>query len=166
MRFAIVIHKEPGSGFGVTVPDLPGCFSAGDTLEEAIESASEGIACHIEGLLMDGETIPERAPLEEHQANEDHRDGVWAIVATDVSKLSGKAKRVNITMPARVLAIVDQAAVREGESRSGFLARAALDHVQRRAAADLTGLLTDKAAVPARYVADPGRRRRRSRSAD
>ena len=63
---------------------------------------------------MDGETIPERAPLEEHQANEDHRDGVWAIVATDVSKLSGKAKRVNITMPARVLAIVDQAAVREG----------------------------------------------------
>ena len=59
--------------------------------------------------------------MEAHQADEDHRDGVWAIVDTDVSKLSGKAKRVNITMPARVLAIVDQAGVREGESGRGFL---------------------------------------------
>ena len=41
MRFPIVIHKDAGSAYGVTVPALPGCFSAGDTLEEAIESARE-----------------------------------------------------------------------------------------------------------------------------
>lgn len=65
MRFPIVIHKDACTGYGVTVPDLPGCFSAGDTLDEAIESAREAIACHIEGLLMDGEPIPARASLEE-----------------------------------------------------------------------------------------------------
>ena len=59
MRFSVVIHKDEKSGYGVTVPDLPGCFSAGDTLEEAIESVHEAIACHLEGLLMDGEPIPE-----------------------------------------------------------------------------------------------------------
>ncbi|MCY3761153.1 MAG: type II toxin-antitoxin system HicB family antitoxin [Gemmatimonadetes bacterium] len=131
MRFPAVIHKDEESGYGVTVPDLPGCFSAGDTLEEAIESAHEAVACHIEGLLMDGEQIPEQAPLEVHEANED-RDGIWALVAVDISKLSSKAKRTNITVPALVLAIVDEAAAREGETRSGLLARAALSYVQRR----------------------------------
>ena len=132
MRFPIVIHKDACIGYGVTVPDLPGCFSAGDSLDEAIESAREAIACHIEGLLMDAEPIPARTSLETHQGNEDYRDGVWAIVAVDVSKLSSKARRINITLPARVLAIVDQAAVREGQSRSGFLAQAALSHIQRQ----------------------------------
>ena len=81
MRFAAVIHKDTGTGYGVTVPDLPGCFSAGDTLEEAIESAQEAIACHIEGLLRDGEPVPERASLETHEANEDYQDD--ALVALD-----------------------------------------------------------------------------------
>ena len=132
MRFPVVIHKDEESGYGVAVPDLPGCFSAGDTLEEAIESAHEAVACHLEGLLMDGEPIPEQAPLEAHQASEDHQDGIWALVTIDISKLSSRAKRVNITVPARVLAIVDEAAAREGETRSGLLARAALSYVERR----------------------------------
>ncbi len=131
MRFPIVIHKDRNSGYGVTVPDLPGCFSAGDTLDEAIDSAHEAIACHLEGLLMDGETIPEQVPLEAHRAHKEHRGGTWALVSIDISKLSSKAKRVNITIPARVLAIVDEAAAREGETRSGFLARAALSYVER-----------------------------------
>ena len=158
MHYAIVIHRDRGSACGVTVPDLPGCFSAGDTLEEAIESAREAIACHIEGLLLDGEPIPERASLEIHQANEDYRDGVWVLVPVDVAKLSSKTKRVNITLPERVLAIVDQAAVREGESRSGWLARAALSYIQREAEGHLPGLLTDRPESSRRYRAVPRRR--------
>ena len=47
-----------------------------------------------------------------------------------MSKLSGKRVRVNITLPERVLAIVDEAAKREGETRSGLLVRAALGYVE------------------------------------
>ena len=162
MRFPIVIHKDADSGYGVTVPDLPGCFSAGDTLDEAIESAREAIACHIEGLLMDGEPIPARASLEIHQVNDDFREGVWAIVAVDISKLSSKTTRINITLPERVLAIVDQAAVREGRSRSGLLAQAALSYIQSRSANDLPTLLTDRHESGPSYQAGsprPGRRR-------
>ena len=160
MRFPIVIHKDAGSGYGVTVPDLPGCFSAGDTLDEAIESAREAIACHVEGLLMDGEPVPARASLEAHQANEDYRDGLWAIVAVDISKLSSKTKRINITLPTRVLAIVDQAAVREGQSRSGLLVRAALSYVQRQAEGTLPGLLTDRPEPSRSYGAGSSRQAR------
>ena len=144
MRFPIVIHKDADSRYGVTVPDLPGCFSAGKTLDEAIESAHEAIACHTEGLLMDGEPIPATTSLESHQANGDYRDGVWAIVAVDVSKLSSKTTRINITLPERVLAIVDEAAAREGQSRSGLLARAAVSYIQRQTESDPTGLPTDR----------------------
>ena len=76
MRYPVVIHKDVESVYGVTVPDLPGCFSAGDTLEEAVESAQEAIACHLEGLLMDGEPIPAKESLETHQASDDYKGGI------------------------------------------------------------------------------------------
>jgi predicted RNase H-like HicB family nuclease len=39
MKFALALHTDDGVKYGVNVPDLPGCFSAGDTLDEAIEMA-------------------------------------------------------------------------------------------------------------------------------
>ena len=57
MKYPVLIHKESSSDFGVTVPDLPGCYSAGTTMEEALESAQEAILTHVEGLLMDQEPI-------------------------------------------------------------------------------------------------------------
>jgi len=135
MRFPIVIHKERKSDYGVIVPDLPGCFSAGTTLDEAIENAHEAIECHLEGLLLDGESIPKRQSLELLQKNSDYAGGTWVVVDVDISKLSGKVTRVNITLSERVLAVIDEAARREGESRSGLLARAALEYVEKHKAA-------------------------------
>jgi len=51
MRYPVVIHKDQDSDYGVTVPDLPGCFSAGSTVDEAIDNAVEAIECHVEGLF-------------------------------------------------------------------------------------------------------------------
>ena len=89
MRYPIVIHKDPDSDYGVTVPDLPGCFSGGDTMEEAIEMAHEAITGHIETLLMDGQPIPDMLPMETHLADEFYTDGIWALVDVDLSELSG-----------------------------------------------------------------------------
>ena len=89
MRYPIVIHKDPDSDYGVTVPDLPGCFSGGDTMEEAIEMAHEAITGHIETLLMDGQPIPDMLPMETHLPDEFYTDGIWALVDVDLSELSG-----------------------------------------------------------------------------
>ena len=75
MRYPIVIHKEKNSNYGVIVPDLPGCFSTGATLDEAIENAREAIECHLEGLLLDGEPIPEPGTVEAHQDNPKYAGG-------------------------------------------------------------------------------------------
>jgi len=133
MKYAIALHKDTGTDYGVTFPDLPGCFSAGETIEEAINNAREAAECHLEGLLLDGEPIPAPVQIEQHQANPDYREAVWAVVDVDVIRLSIKSKRVNITMPERLLQDVDQYARRHGETRSGLLAQAVAEYMAHHA---------------------------------
>lgn len=80
MRYLIVIHKDPDSDYGVTVPDLPGCFSAGQTLDEAIANAKESIECHLEGLLLDRSIIPLSRPLSEHEQNIEYAEALWLLI--------------------------------------------------------------------------------------
>ncbi|HNQ58071.1 MAG: hypothetical protein DPW12_00900 [Rhodocyclaceae bacterium] len=127
MKYPIAI--EPGDdkhAYGVVVPDLPGCFSAGDTLDEAMDNAREAIELWLETVIDDGGAVPERRPLAEHQKKKAFKGWVWAVVAVDLAQLSDKAERVNITLPARVLRRIDAAAKEAGESRSGYLAHLAL----------------------------------------
>ena len=53
-----LVHKDPDSDYGVSFPDLPGCITAGRTVEEAREMAAEALALHLEGLAEYGEEIP------------------------------------------------------------------------------------------------------------
>ena len=108
---------------------MPGCFSAGTTTDDALSNAIEAIECHIEGLMIDGQRVPAPHSVEFHRSNKSFRGGVWALVDVDVSKLSGKARRVNITLPERILVQIDSFAARQGGSRSGLLAHAAMEYV-------------------------------------
>ncbi len=129
MNYPVVIHKDKGSDFGVTVPDLPGCFSAGATVDEAIAMAREAIELHLEGMIEDGAGIIEPTSIEAHKGNPDYADGFWAVVTVDESNLRIRAKRVNITLPERVLDAIDRCAKAQGHTRSGLLARAALRYM-------------------------------------
>ena len=126
MRYPIAIEPAANHAYGVVVPDLPGCFSAGDTLDEALDNAKEAIELWLEDALDDGCDIPEPRTISEHQANPDYAGWVWAVVSIDLAELSDKSERVNITLPARVLRRIDKAAKEAGESRSGYIARRAL----------------------------------------
>jgi predicted RNase H-like HicB family nuclease len=126
MHYPIVIHKDIDSDYGVIVPDLPGCFSAGSTLEEAINMAREAIECHIGGLLLDGGPLPALQAFEIHQANPEYAGGIWCLIDIDLSLFDDQAEQINITLPHRVLHRLDAHAQRKGETRSSFLARAAL----------------------------------------
>jgi predicted RNase H-like HicB family nuclease len=121
--YIALIHKDPGSDFGVSFPDLPGCVTAGETLDEARAMAAEALALHLEGLVEDGEAVPEPATMEAVMADRANREAVAVLV--DAPKLAVKAVRINITLPSDVLDEIDRHAESQGLSRSGFLARAA-----------------------------------------
>ncbi len=126
MRYPVVIHHEEDCAYGVIVPDLPGCFSAGESVDDAINQAKEAIECHLEGLIIDGQPVPTASDINTHAVNPDYAGGIWALVDVDLSQLGDRARRINITMPERVLAMVDRAARAAGKSRSGFLTDAAV----------------------------------------
>jgi predicted RNase H-like HicB family nuclease len=132
MHFPVVIHKDDDSDFGVTIPDLPGCFSAGETIEEALDMAKDAILCHLEGLLIDDETIPIPCSIETYRGHPDYRDGIFAIVDVDISAVSGETQRINLTMPKRVLMRLDRYVASVGGNRSAVLTEAAL-HLTRSA---------------------------------
>lgn len=127
MRYLAVIHKDNDSDYGVTIPDLPGCFSAGSTMDEALEMAREAILCHVEGLLADEEMIPVPLSIEVHQQNPDYRDGVFVLIEIDPSAISGEVRRINITMPERILARLDRYVAVNGGNRSAVLTEAAFN---------------------------------------
>ena len=118
-----LIHKEAGSDFGVSFPDFPGAITAGNTLDEVRHRAEEMLIFHIEGMLQDGDPVPEPSSLEIVMADAQNRDGVAILVPVKIE--SSKSVRVNVTIAADLLEQIDRHAAREGLSRSGFLAKAA-----------------------------------------
>ena len=126
MKFIIAI--EPGtktSAFGVVVPDLPGCFSAGDTLDKAVDNAREAINLWCETVIEDGGDVPIAKSLAEHQLDPDFAGWIWAVVEVPIERYFGPAEKLNISLPRLLLAKIDEYARSHGETRSGFLAEAA-----------------------------------------
>ena len=125
MQFVVVLHTDDGVRYGVSVPDLPGCFSSGNCFEEALDSAKEAIDLHLEGIVEEGSDLPNLAPIQEHLSNPDYINGVWALINVDISRFDGRTEKINITIPRRVLAQIDAYTKSRGATRSGFLVEAA-----------------------------------------
>lgn len=86
MDYVAIIHKDPGSDFGVSFPDFPGCITAGRTLDEAKDMALEALAGHIEVLREMGETVPDPSSLDEVMSDPEFRDGVAFLVRVEENR--------------------------------------------------------------------------------
>jgi predicted RNase H-like HicB family nuclease len=126
MRYPVYIHSD-GAGFGVTIPDVPGCFTAGDTADEALANVQEAVEAH----LIDEPEIPAPSPLSRWLNDPEFSGGAWALAEVDVERLRAKSVRVNITLPERVLNDIDAAARARDTSRSGLIAQAARELIAR-----------------------------------
>ncbi|MCB1234143.1 MAG: type II toxin-antitoxin system HicB family antitoxin [Verrucomicrobiae bacterium] len=86
VQYPVVLHRaaDREAGFGVSVPDLPGCISVGGNFGEALRSIREAIEFHVEGMLSDGEKVPEPAPVDEHLGDEAYETGIWALVEVEL----------------------------------------------------------------------------------
>jgi predicted RNase H-like HicB family nuclease len=125
MRYPVILHTDNHQDFGVTVPDLPGCFSAGDSIEQAIENACEAILAHAEDIAADGEAIPKPSEIVD-MANFYPNEGtaLLAYVNVDLDQVLGQAKRINISLKPAILRVIDKRAKAFGMNRSEYLAYA------------------------------------------
>lgn len=134
MWYPIVI--EPGDNdhaYGVVVPDIPGCYSAGDTFEDAVINAKQAIELLLEVLCEDGSDIPQATDVKNHMSNSDFKGWVWALVDVDLTPFLGSSQKVNVTLPEVLIKRIDDTVARQPnyKSRSGFLAQAALHELSR-----------------------------------
>ncbi len=58
MEYTVILHKAEEGGYWVEVPALPGCFSQGETVEEALTNIREAITTHLDALKEEGQEIP------------------------------------------------------------------------------------------------------------
>ena len=125
MRYPIILHTDDNQQFGVTVPDLPGCFSQGDSVENAVNNAREAILFHAEALVSGKQTIP--LPTEIVDLSDFHGDVGTALIAyadVDIESIMGPARRINITIKMASLQVIDIRAKARGMNRSEYLAYA------------------------------------------
>jgi predicted RNase H-like HicB family nuclease len=80
-QYIALVHKDEGTSYGVSFPDVPGCVSAGDTFEEAVANASEALAGHFAAIRADGDAIPLPRDFESLQRDAEFiEDSIGAIV--------------------------------------------------------------------------------------
>lgn len=134
MLFPVAIERgDETHAYSVTVPDLPGCFSAGDTWDEALSGAREAIAGHLEVMAEHGEEVPRAGVIEDWIEAKEFAGWVWSLVEVDVTPYLGRSHKINVTLPDILLRRIDDTVSRNPayKTRSGFLAEAALHELSR-----------------------------------
>lgn len=119
----LAVIERGREGFGAYLPDLPGCVSAGDTILQAIHGMNEALAIHLEGMIEDGEPIPE---ARWDGIETDNEVDVVAVAVVE-AEVSGPVKRYNVTLPEGLVRRIDAVS----NNRSAFLADAARQILRR-----------------------------------
>ncbi len=135
MKFPIYLHQADSGSFSGFVPDITGCYFAGETIDNAIADAYGAIDAHLDYVTEKGHPVPEAQDISTHMGDEDCQGGIWAYVDIDLSKYDGRAVKLNITLPQNLLAKIDAYVElhKEYSSRSGFLADLARRELQKSA---------------------------------
>jgi predicted RNase H-like HicB family nuclease len=124
--FYAVVHKDEGSAYGVAFPDMPGCFSAADDLNDVVPNAIEAME-----FWLEDQAEPEASSVERIRelAAEDLAGGAFLVLVPRMTT-NGKLTRVNLSLDMGTLAAIDAAASARKLTRSAFLAEAARNEIQ------------------------------------
>lgn len=125
MFYFAVVHKDEDSAFGISFPDVPGCFSAADEESDIIANAIEALSLYFE----DEEMVP-ASPISEIQkrAADDLKQGAF-LVQIPYLQRTGRTGRYNVSLDTGVVKMIDSAARTRKMTRSAFLENAALKEI-------------------------------------
>lgn len=130
--YVAVIHKDKDSAYGVSFPDCPGCFSAGDTMAEAVRNAVEALRTWAEAMTSEGHDVPAPRDLDKVLVDPDViadlAEGATTMLIPMLAEFAPR-KPYTIKMAADLMTTVDVQAKARGMTRSAFLAKAAQDKI-------------------------------------
>jgi predicted RNase H-like HicB family nuclease len=124
MLFPMIVYKSEGSAYGGLLPDFPGCYPMGETLDALLADVQDAVETWMEG--EDPAIFPVPTSLDVVQTSEDAQNRVLVLVDVNTAFLENVTERVNITIPRYALAAIDKMAKSQGLSRSAYMVRSAL----------------------------------------
>ncbi len=133
MRYVALIDGKQGA-YGVVLPDLPGCTSAGRTVDEAYSNAVEAVRLWVEDAETDGEKLPRSRSVEVIRADPEIAAalaGGAVIAMVPVLRDVGRPAKANLSLDAGLLEAIDEAAAAHGLTRSAFIASAAREKIKQ-----------------------------------
>jgi predicted RNase H-like HicB family nuclease len=131
-HYVAVVEKEPDSAFGVWFPDVEGCFSAGDTLDEAVANAAAALRQHVEALESAGHAVAAARSVDAVLRDKDVKASVKAgalLFAVPLLADAGRTVRINVSLDKALVDQIDEAASARGLTRSAFIAQAAREKI-------------------------------------
>ena len=124
MLYPVYVHMGgPQQAHGVTFPDFPGCFAAADDWADLPAVIQEAVQAHFHG--EGAQAVPAPSALEKLAGDAQYQGGVWLLADVDLSRIDTSPVRLNISLPANLVELIDAYASSHGATRSGFLAQAA-----------------------------------------
>jgi predicted RNase H-like HicB family nuclease len=117
LYYPAIIERGP-EGFGVIFPDLPGCVSAGATVQEAAVNAEEALNGHLAVAAEFGDAIPEPSAIDAIEVDAEVDEVARLLVR---GERPGKSVRIQVSIEEGLLARID----RKAKNRSRFIAEAA-----------------------------------------
>ena len=131
-RYFALLDGRKGA-YGVVVPDLPGCTSAGRTPDEALRNAVEAVRLWADDARADGERLPKPRSLEALNADTEYQAALKqgaALVVVPLLQDTGRPAKANLSLDAGLLQAIDEAAEAHGLTRSAFIASAAREKIE------------------------------------
>jgi predicted RNase H-like HicB family nuclease len=132
MHYVAVVEKEAGSAFGVWFPDVEGCFSAGDTLDEAVANAAAALRQHVESLESAGRQVSLARNVDTVLRDKDVKESLKSgalLFAVPLLADAGRTVRINVSLDKALVDQIDEAASVRGLTRSAFIAQAAREKI-------------------------------------
>lgn len=118
------IGEDPASGFCVFFPDLPGCTSAGETQQQAVDNATSILQVFVDMTLERGGNLPDPSSLDDVDVDTEVTEKARVLVPAKLP--AGKAIRLSVTMDEELVKAIDATA----DNRSAFLASAAREKLR------------------------------------
>jgi len=131
-HYIAVIEKDAESAFGVWFPDVEGCFSAGDTVEEAVTNAGMALRQHVEAIESAGRPVPRARSIDDVILDEEVAASIETgaiLFAVPLLADAGRTVRINISLDKALVDQIDLAASKRGLTRSAFLSQAAREKI-------------------------------------
>jgi len=122
----MIVYKSEDSGYGGLLPDFPGCFPMGETLDALLADVQDAVETWMEG--EDPAIFPTPTSLDVVQTSPDAKNRALVLVDVNTAFLEQVTERVNITIPRYALAAIDKMAKSQGLSRSAYMVRSSLIH--------------------------------------